>query len=185
MLLLSRLCWHSYCKYICRLHSQLKLKVTRAIRFEQEEYSFNQEKGVCFHLTVVRAEVTKLNDVCEGSVIHIIPPFHRGRRVPGHWPESKFVTSGHGTSDLLVIWVSAQTDEFRSSKIVRWQKFNGFKIRHRTFAQMKFPAYGGLPTDCAEHLPLIPITHRPRTCYTPMWCCRATDDKTNRWFADL
>ena len=43
-----------------------------------------------------------------------------------------------------VPWVSAQTDEFRSSKIVRWQKFNGFKIRHRTFAPMKFPANGGI-----------------------------------------
>ena len=81
-----------------------------------------------------------------------------------------------------VPWVSAQTDEFRPSKIVRWQKFNGFKIRNRTFAPMKFPANGGLPTDCAEHLPLIPITHRPRTYHTPMWCRRATDDKTNRWF---
>ena len=82
-------------------------------------------------------------------------------------------------------WVSTQTDEFLSSKIVRWQKFNGFKIRHRTFALMTFPANDGLPTDCAERLPLIPITHWPRTCHTPMWCCRATDDKTNRWFADL
>ena len=26
---------------------------------------------------------------------------------------------------------------------------------------MTFPANDGLPTDCAEHLPLIPITHRP------------------------
>ena len=84
-----------------------------------------------------------------------------------------------------VPWVSAQTDEFRSSKIVRWQKFNGFKIRHRTFAPMKFPANGGLPTDCAEHLPLIPITHRPRTCHTPMWCpCDAVEPPTTRQIGD-
>ena len=64
-----------------------------------------------------------------------------------------------------VPWVSTQIDEFRSSKIVRWQKFNGFEIRPWTFALMKFPASGGLPTYCAEHLPLILSTHRPWTCH--------------------
>ena len=84
----------------------------------------------------------------------------------------------------MVIWDGAQVNEFRPpsdkcstsvrsnqrvpiKQIVRWQKFNGFNIRHRTFAPMKFPANDGLPTDCAEQLPLIPITHRPRTCHTP------------------
>ena len=38
----------------------------------------------------------------------LIPPFHRGRRVPGHWAESKFVTSGHGPVSCL-----SSTDEFR------------------------------------------------------------------------
>ena len=38
----------------------------------------------------------------------VIPPFHRGRRVPGHWPESRFVTSGHGPVSCL-----SSTDEFR------------------------------------------------------------------------
>ena len=50
-----------------------------------------------------------------------------------------------------VPWVSAQTDEFRSSKIIRWQKFNRFKIRHRTFAPIKFPA---------NFLPIAPSTFR-------------------------
>ena len=110
----------------------------------------------------------------------VIPPFHRGRRVPGHWPESRFVTSGHGPVSYLsstdefrpnptsVPWVSAQTDEFRSSKIVRWQKFNGFKIRHRTFAPMKFPANGGLITHRLRRASSAdsdypPATHLPHS----------------------
>ena len=40
--------------------------------------------------------------------VPFIPPFHRGRRVPGHWPESRFVTSGHGPVSCL-----SSTDEFR------------------------------------------------------------------------
>ena len=80
----------------------------------------------------------------------IIPPSHRGQRVPGHWPESRFVTSCHGPVSCLsstdefcptpttVPWVSTQTDEFRSSKIIRWQKFSRFEIRHRTFAWWNF-----------------------------------------------
>ena len=39
---------------------------------------------------------------------YLIPPFHRGRRVPGHWPESRFVTSGHGPVSCL-----SSADEFR------------------------------------------------------------------------
>ena len=39
----------------------------------------------------------------------VIPPFHRGRRVPGHWPQSRFVTSGHGPVSCV-----SSTDEFRS-----------------------------------------------------------------------
>ena len=36
-----------------------------------------------------------------------ILPFHRGRRVPGHWPENRFVTSDHGPVSCL-----SSTDEF-------------------------------------------------------------------------
>ena len=80
-----------------------------------------------------------------------------------------------------VPWVSTQTDEFRSSKIVRWQKLNGFKIRHRTFAPTKFPANGGLPTDCAEHLLLIPITHGHGPATLP---CDAVKPPTTRQIGD-
>ena len=43
----------------------------------------------------------------DAHVMSLIPPFHRGRRVPGHWPESRFVTSGHGPVSCL-----SSTDEF-------------------------------------------------------------------------
>ena len=39
----------------------------------------------------------------------VIPPFHRGRRVPGKWPESRLVTSCHGPVSCL-----SSTDQFRS-----------------------------------------------------------------------
>ena len=37
-------------------------------------------------------------------------PCHRSRRVPGHWAESRFVTSGHGPVSCL-----SSTDEFRQT----------------------------------------------------------------------
>ena len=77
------------------------------------------------------------------------------------------LNSGHGPACCLSIHApmysahppmsvrraSSQSEEFRPGKIVRWQKFNWFEIRHRTFTPMKFPASSGLPTDCTEHLP--------------------------------
>ena len=80
-----------------------------------------------------------------------------------------------------VPWVAAQTDVFRSSKIVRWQKLSGFEIRHRTFAPTKFRANGGLPPIAPSTFRWfrLPTGHRPATLP-----CDAVESPTTRQIGD-
>ena len=79
-----------------------------------------------------------------------------------------------------VPWVSAQTDEFWSSKIVRWQKFNGFKIRQHLLRRNFRPMAVYPPiAPSTFHWFWLPTGHGPATLP-----CDAVESPTTRQIGD-
>ena len=107
----------------------------------------------------------------------IIPPFHRGRRVPGHWPESRFVTSGHGPVSCL-----SSTDEFRPTPDKSDDKSStGLKFVIGRLLRWSF-------RPMAVYPPIVPITFRwfrLPTGHAPATLpCDAVEPPTTRQIGD-